>query len=538
MKRPEKKDVSAKVSEEDMIYFSLGIDRCEFILPSQRLDYHSDSRAVRLVRAVREGKKLVGEDFSGVNLKGADISGGVFAGCNFKGATFYKTNAETGDFSNCCFDDAYFEDSDFMGCDFTGATFKHVFSKNNNWEKAFLDDEAFQYLSTLEQIIRLIEQGKIDIRTLSKSDLIRLDIRRLDFSKIDLEDLDLSMFALDGINLSGTYIDPKQLMSLEGWNSYCLDLRKTKEMTRERLCRKVMTEKEEELRRYAQLQHNRREAVKTKKIKRPEMRQSERAENRAWGIEKARMEFAQMQQAEQAEMKKREMEEKALFEQYQKEYGKQEIQKENVSRKQTNQEVEIGIRVTPENIKALDSELKTEIPFSLVSKEVGCSENSSGYIPQEEARHLKEGSSYLKSDLKNQMNNQIKHIQNKDEKEKKEPILIVAHETSEKRANVSPPLTEMSLNQSNDKIESGASVEMKPTISTTPYPYFKDVERPTEKISVKPKKPASDDEETIHDLKNAGYTMTEITQMLRQKGPLKVMGKLQAGRKVNNKTKG
>ncbi|MBR4932142.1 MAG: pentapeptide repeat-containing protein, partial [Alphaproteobacteria bacterium] len=217
LKRPSKKTADVKVTDADMVYFSLGLgDSREFILPSQRNDYHSDERAVHIVKAVKAGKRLSNMDFSGVNFKGADLSGGYFEGCSFKGAVFYKTNAQTCDFTNCCFDEAYFEDTDLMGCDLTGATFKRAFWKNNNTQKAFLDEDAEKYLTSLEKIIRLIEAGKLDIRMLSKSDLLCLDIRRLDFSNIDLSELDLSVFALDGINLCGTYIDPKQLMSLEG----------------------------------------------------------------------------------------------------------------------------------------------------------------------------------------------------------------------------------------------------------------------------------------------------------------------------------
>lgn len=539
MKRPEKKDVSAKVSEEDMIYFSLGIDRSEFILPSQRLDYHSDARAVQLVRAIRNGKKLTGQDFSGLNLKGADISGAAFDKCSFKGAVFYKTNAETCDFSNCCFDEAYLEDSNFMGCDFTGASFKRVFSKNNNWEKTFLDEEAFQYLSTLEQIIKLIEQGKIDIRSLSKSDLINLDIRRLDFSKIDLEDLDLSMFALDGINLSGTYVDPKQLMSLEGWNSYCLDLRKTKDITRERLCRKVMIEKDEELRRFAELQKKTNEAVKTKKVKRPEVKQIERTENRAWGIEKARLEFAQMQQAEQAEQKKRELEEVALYEAYQKEYQAKETTNEKPQSPSENQNAEIGIRVTPENIRALDSELKTEIPFSVVSTEVGRNilqvQKADSQTDLSVKTDQKADFQRADVDLNNKIRIDVEQYEIKKENERKSPVLIVAHDVVDRPSEATVIQQENNIVKQDIKQE---TVIVKPTISTTPYPYFKESEKSAEQESVKPKKPTSDDEETIHSLQNAGFSLEEITQMLRQKGPLKVMGKLPTGRKANNKTKG
>lgn len=300
LKRPEKKTADVKVTDADMVYFSLGLgDSREFILPSQRKDYRSDERAVRLVEAIKAGKDMSHLDLSGLNLKGADLSGARFVGCNFKGTVFYKTNAQMCDFADCCFDDAYFEDTDLTGCDFAGATFKRAFFKNNQTEKAIFDEEAEKYLITLEEIIRLIESGKLDIRTLSKDDLLCLDVRRLDFSNIDISDLDLSVFALDGINLCGTNIDPKQLMSLEGWNSYCLDVRKMKEKSRERLCRKMMLENDEKLKAFQKSQIGKNTDIQTKNPTRPRRKETEREETRAWGIEKARAEFEQMQQAEQ-----------------------------------------------------------------------------------------------------------------------------------------------------------------------------------------------------------------------------------------------
>ena len=104
LKRPEKKTADVKVTDADMVYFSLGLgDSREFILPSQRKDYRSDERAVRLVEAIKAGKDMSHLDLSGLNLKGADLSGARFVGCNFKGTVFYKTNAQMCDFADCCF---------------------------------------------------------------------------------------------------------------------------------------------------------------------------------------------------------------------------------------------------------------------------------------------------------------------------------------------------------------------------------------------------------------------------------------------------
>ena len=121
LKRPEMKLANTKVSEKDMIYFSLGLETEDYVLPSERDNYLSDPRAVQLVQDVRAGKDLSGKDFSGINLKGADISGGHFAGASFKGAIFYQTDAHDSDFSGCDFTEAYFEDSDFSQAILSGA---------------------------------------------------------------------------------------------------------------------------------------------------------------------------------------------------------------------------------------------------------------------------------------------------------------------------------------------------------------------------------------------------------------------------------
>lgn len=552
-KRPERKDASAKVSEEDMIYFSLGIDRSEFILPSQRQDYHSDMRAVQLVRAVQDGKKLSHQDFSGINLKGADISGGIFNQCNFKGAVFYKTNAETADFTDCCFDEAYMEGSNFTGCDFTGASFRRTFSKNNKWEKAFRDAESEKYLTAVEQIIRLIEEGKLDIRTIAKTDLINLDIRRLDFSKIDLEDLDLSMFALDGINLLGTYIDPKQLMSLEGWNSYCLDLRKTKEITRERLCRKVMTEQQEALARYANTQKKIKDDIRTKKLTRPLLKTKETEETRGWGIEKARAEFKQMQEKEVAERQRQEQEEAALYATYKQEYtsktdGSKATSQSPVSVPNTSNQTDkmaVGIPVTKESIRFLDSELKTRPAFGIVSQEIKSGKgsepavsdlNAPNPVQSNASEHQVNDKKEVRADLSSDQASL--NLSKPDRNEKSQPVVIVAHDEAEKQQAISAEEV------ANKQINTSAGREDEEIKSSTRQPqaryrYFqmrKEAETQEEPILQKPE--SDDEEETVHDLKNAGLSTEEIADFLRKKGPLKVMGKLPKGRKVNHKTKG
>lgn len=247
LKRPEKKYADVKVTEKDIVYFSLGIDTEDFILPSQRKDYRSDSRALALIEAIKSGKDLSGQDFTGVNLKGADISGGRFKGSNFSKACFYETKAQGCDFTQADFTDASIEKSDLTESVFKGSTFKRTFARDNDFTGAIVDDGAIRFFTALEKIILLIEQGELDIRELSKEDLLCLDIRRLDFTNIDLEGLDLSVFALDGINLSGTYIDPKQLMSRDGLNQYYIDVQKLKDKKRRELALEVLNDKKEQL---------------------------------------------------------------------------------------------------------------------------------------------------------------------------------------------------------------------------------------------------------------------------------------------------
>lgn len=219
-KRPEMKIANVKVSDQDMMYFSLGIDIEDFELPSSRKDYRSDARAVALVQAIKAGKNLTGENFAGINLKGADISGGNFEGADFSGAIFYKTTAKNCSFAGADFTEAYLEDTNFDGSDFTEVSLKRVYARNLNLDNVQMDESDRKKLDAFEFLIQQIESGQIDIRCLSKADLLGLDLRRLDLSKVDLEGIDLSGFILEGVNLRGVYIDPKQLMSLEGLQHY------------------------------------------------------------------------------------------------------------------------------------------------------------------------------------------------------------------------------------------------------------------------------------------------------------------------------
>ncbi len=273
LQRPQMKTQSAKITEEEWSYFSLGIDVQEFILPSERGDYKTDPKAVALVEAIKAGEDLSGRDFSGVNLKGADISGAKLQGANLSGAIFYKTTANNCDFKGVCFDGAYLEYFDGTGSDFREASFKHVFVRNLNLNKAKIDEKELAKFSAIEHLIHLIETGQLDIRCLSKQDLMHLDLRRIDLSKVDLEGVDLSALVLEGVNLCGTYIDPKQLMSLEGLQHYHRSVQKMSEKKLKLETLKVIQAKSKELDAYAKREaENKTNDSSFKKARRPKLK--------------------------------------------------------------------------------------------------------------------------------------------------------------------------------------------------------------------------------------------------------------------------
>ena len=146
MKRPEKKFQDVKVTEADIMLFTLGIDNKEFILPSERNNYRSDERALKLLDDIKNGKDVSNQNYEGINLKGADISGANFNGCNFSKACFYQTKAEGCDFQGATFDDAYIEDSDFSKSCLKGISFKRIFSRNNT----FTDSETEDAIEIIE----------------------------------------------------------------------------------------------------------------------------------------------------------------------------------------------------------------------------------------------------------------------------------------------------------------------------------------------------------------------------------------------------
>lgn len=249
--RPAMKVADTKITDSDMMYFSLGIDTQEFILPSVRDDYRSDKRAVEFVQAVKAGIDLQGRDFSGINLKGADISGACLKGANLSGAVFYKTTAKNCDFEGADFTEAYLEEVDFEGSDFTGADWSRIYARKLNLKNTAIDEKELKKLTALEFLINQIEAGNIDIRFLSKADLLHLDLRRLDLTKVDLKGIDLSSFVLEGVNLRGVYIDPNRLLSLEGLLHYYREVEKMDAKAIKTATLKFAQAKKKELQEYA-----------------------------------------------------------------------------------------------------------------------------------------------------------------------------------------------------------------------------------------------------------------------------------------------
>ena len=254
MKRPDKKYQDVKVTEEDIALFTLGIDKKEFLLPSERKSYLSDPKAVALVEDIQQGKIVSHKDYRGINLKGADVSGADFTGCDFSKACFSGTNASKCCFRGAKFNDAYIEDTNLTEAIFEDASLKRVFLRNNLVEETFFDEKAQKYFSDFDKFLSLVESGKIDIRSLTKNELMSIDIRRLDLTKVNLLGIDLSQFSLDGVNLCGTYIDPKHLLSLGSLQKRFYDLRRTKDKKRKKMEEALLEEKEEALRLFAKQQ--------------------------------------------------------------------------------------------------------------------------------------------------------------------------------------------------------------------------------------------------------------------------------------------
>ncbi len=263
-----------KVSERDMIYFALGLDAEDYVLPSQRNDYRSDERAIRLLQDIKNGKDLSGQNFSGINLKGADISGVDFTGSDFTGAIFYQTKATGCNFTGCNFTEGYFEDTNFSDSILSDCIFTKTYLRHLNLKNVEMDEDLEKRLSAMEFLIHQIETGKIDIHCLSRSELMCLDLRRLDMSKVDVSDLDLSMFVLEGVNLRGVYINPLQKISMDQWQKDLLAVETLKEKKLKEENLKILKEHRKELENYAKEQ-TKIQSIKTKNPERPRIKKDE-----------------------------------------------------------------------------------------------------------------------------------------------------------------------------------------------------------------------------------------------------------------------
>lgn len=276
LKRPEMKLANTKVSEEDIAYFSLGLADEDFLLPSDMNDYTHDARAVRLVADIRAGKDVSGRDFAGINLKGADISGARLAGADFSKAVFYKTKADDCDLRDADFTDAVLEESSFANADMRGACFKRTYTRKLRLDGAQLDESAQNYLTAMDMLIAQIESGAIDLRGISRQDLLSLDLRRLDLSQVDLSGIDLSPFILEGVNLRGVYIDPKHLLSLAQLHRTQYRAAKLSEKKLKEETLRVVKDKEKKLVQYGKQKAEKPQPpVKTKKPRRPPVKQDE-----------------------------------------------------------------------------------------------------------------------------------------------------------------------------------------------------------------------------------------------------------------------
>lgn len=183
-------------------------------------DWRTDAKARWLMQAIADGKDLSGMDLSGINLKNAVINGAKLKGANLSGALLYNTTIENSDLSDCDLSGAHMEKTSFYNSDLQDLKLDLVFAKELNAEDCLLDEETRKKLTALNLLTEKIMNGEIHLKDLSWSDLLCVDFSKLDLKDIDLTDVDLSCLDLTKLNLKGTYIDPKQLRSLEGLLRY------------------------------------------------------------------------------------------------------------------------------------------------------------------------------------------------------------------------------------------------------------------------------------------------------------------------------
>lgn len=263
--RPELKLANVKVSEKEMAYFALGIGMPDFELPSEKKTWKSDAQAVSLLKAIQNGEDVSGQDFSGVNLTKADLSGADLTMVCFKGATFFKTNLSGANLSGADLSESYMEECDLSDADLTDVNWEKAYLRSLKTDGARLDEKVRARLAAQAFLIEQLEKGLIDIRFLTKEDLLHLDLRRIDLSKIDLDGIDLSAFVLEGVNLRGVHIDPKMLMSLEQLHHYHQFIQELDEKQVKLETLKLAKEKRLEMEKYHERQQQER-AQNTKRV--------------------------------------------------------------------------------------------------------------------------------------------------------------------------------------------------------------------------------------------------------------------------------
>ena len=334
-------------------------------------------------------------------------------------------------------------------------------------------------------------------------------------------------------------------MSLEGWNSYCLYVRNTNEKTRERLCRQIFLEKENKLNQFRleQEQCRKKHEIKTKKLKRPTRKEAEKEENRAWGIEKVRSELERMDKI----YKMQEAARQAQAEDMHKESERQRIQKEEMQQAENQRETVVSNNpdksVELTNVSSKGTQNQSEalsksaeqiiLPYPDENLPTGLR-----VVPTEMLKKVpivsKTEEVKSKTDIliEQQTDKSESKIElNTSDKTGFKPQVIVAHSTEmDKQANRTAQAHQEQQNQifEQEQLEPEARITDIETDETG-----------SEERIVYPKKTEADEgEETIHDLINAGYTITEIAGIVRDKGPIKVVAQTKGSKPVKSKTKG
>lgn len=179
-------------------------------------DWRSDPKAVELLESIACGEDLRGRDFSGVNLKNAVIKNTSLKGVNLTGALLYNTVIENTDLSDANLSAAHLENVYVANSDLTGIEIPLIYVHNLHMKTTEIEDHTKKKLKALSALTKRLKNGEISLKDLSWTDLLSVDLSQIDLTDINLEDVDLSCISLEKVNLKGTYIDPKQMRSLQG----------------------------------------------------------------------------------------------------------------------------------------------------------------------------------------------------------------------------------------------------------------------------------------------------------------------------------